>query len=377
MKKFISRHLNTLLILGTLLIVLGIGIGNNELYNAWRALGRLSFPWLALCAGAFALHLGLDALTLHYLLRRWQHPITLRYALYVALMGLYYADVTPGISGGQPMQLYYLKKREVPIGISSSALTVKFICSQFMLLVLGAMAWILNGGFVAEQLAANQWILVTGFVFNSLTVILVLLMAINKHMIRFFITLFIRIGHKLHICKDVQRSTVKWEAILSSFHASVTIIRKRPGELMVLLLISGFQVLALMLITVCLYFAFGLTGTSVARLVTIAMLLFISAAYTPLPGGSGAQEAGFVLYFQGIFPADTIFIAMLIWRFFTFYANLIGGASAAILQNALERYREKRKAGARMQVGHVPEKEAAPKKKKARSAHKRKKPLPR
>ena len=367
MKKFIGNHLNTLLIIGTFLIVLGIGIGNNELQNVWRALGRLSFPWLALCAGAFVLHLGLDALTLHYLLRRWKHPITLRYALYVALMGLYYADVTPGISGGQPMQIYYLKKRDVPIGASSSALTVKFFCSQLMLLALGGLAWIVNRGFVAEQLATNLWILVTGYVFNSLSVILVLLMAINKHMIRFFIALFIRIGHKMHICKDVQRSTVKWEGILSSFHASVTLIRKRPGELLVLLLISGFQVLALMLITVCLYFAFGLNGTSVELLVTIAILLFISAAYTPLPGGSGVQEVGFMLYYRGIFPADTIFSALLVWRFFTFYANLIGGASAAILQSAFERYREKRKAGARMQMsGHILEKEAAPTKKKFR-----------
>jgi uncharacterized protein (TIRG00374 family) len=373
MKKFIRNHFNTLLIVGTFIIILGIGIGNNELSNVWRALGRLSFPWLALCAGVFTLHLGLDALTLHYLLRRWQHPITLRYALYVALMGLYYADVTPGISGGQPMQVYYLKKRDVPIGVSSSALTVKFFCSQLMLLVLGGLAWILNRGFVAEQLATNLWILVTGYVFNSLSVILVLLMAINKHMVRFLIALSIRIGHKLHICKDVERSTVKWEAILSSFHASVTLVFKRPGELLVLLLTSGFQVLALMLITVCLYFAFGLTGTRVELLVTIATLLFISAAYTPLPGGSGVQEVGFILYYKGIFPADTIFSALLTWRFFTFYANLIGGASATIFYGAFERYREKRKAGAPIQMpGHVVEKEAAPLKKEADSAHRQK-----
>ena len=367
MKKFVRNHFNTLLIVGTLITVLGIGIANNELQNVWRALGRLSFPWLVLCVGAFVLHLVMDSLTLHYLLRRWKHPVTLRYALFVALMGLYYADVTPGISGGQPMQVYYLKKHNVPIGVSSSALTVKFFCSQLMLLVLGGLAWFFNRGFVAEQLATNLWILVAGYVFNSLSVILVLLMSINKQMIRFFITLFIRIGYKMHICKDVQYSTDKWEGVLSSFHASVTLIRKRPGELLVLLLISGFQVLALMLITVCLYFAFGLTGTSIELLVTIAIQLFISAAYTPLPGGSGVQEVGFILYYKGIFPVDIIFSALLIWRFFTFYANLIGGATAAFLQSAFERYREKRRAGARMQMsGDESEKEAALMKKKSR-----------
>jgi uncharacterized protein (TIRG00374 family) len=193
------------------------------------------------------------------------------------------------------------------------------------------------------QLAGIRWILVLGYVFNAISVTLVLLLAVNKRLVRFMVYTCIKIGHKMHLCKDVKRSTDKWDGILSSFHASVDLIRNRPKELMVQLLLSGLQVLAHMTILVCVYFAFGLKGTSIGRLVTMALLLYISAAYTPLPGGSGVQEGGFLLYFKTIIPDQRIFTGMLIWRFFTFYLNLLSGAGATVFQGTYELYKEKRK----------------------------------
>ena len=61
------------------------------------------------------------------------------------------------------------------------------------------------------------------------------------------------------------------------------------------------------------------------EMLTIATLLFISASYTPLPGASGAQEGGFVVFYNGIFPSGTIFSALLLWRFFTYYTMLLIG----------------------------------------------------
>ena len=362
-KEFLRRHINMIFILGTLLIILGFGIGNNELSNMWQALTTLSFRWMLSCVAVYGIYVLLDSLTVYYFLRKQQHPVTLKYAVFIAIMGLYYADITPGASGGQPMQVYYLKKRNVPIGISTSALAVKFFCFQFMLLIFGAVAWTLYGAYVTMQLIGIRWILVAGYVFNSISVTLVLLMAVSKRVVRFFLYGFIKIGHKLHLCKDVHQSILKWEGVLSSFHASVDLIRNRPKELLVQLLLAGLQVFALMAMTVCVYFAFGLSGTNIGKQITMALLLNISAAYTPLPGGSGAQEGGFLLYFKNIFPDDRIFTGMLIWRFFTFYLNLIAGACATFLQSTYGFYRDKRRQQALQQSPASPPEQALPKKK--------------
>ena len=79
------------------------------------------------------------------------------------------------------------------------------------------------------------------------------------------------------------------------------------------------------------YRAFGESGTPWYQLLTISFLLFLSASYTPLPGASGAQEGGFLLYYRGLFTQGTAGLALLVWRFMTYYLFLIIGAAATIL----------------------------------------------
>lgn len=332
MKASTKRILNFAFIFGTLAVVMIVGFQGNELSDAWDALNSLAPQWILACVAGWAGYLFMDGVSIHYFLRKQRYPIALRHAVSIAMTGIYYSNITPGASGGQPMQIYYLKKRGVPIGIGSSAMTVKFFCFQFMLMVIGTIAWILFPGFVNAQVGASKWVLIMGYVFNSISVTAVLLLAISKPMVRFLIGLCIRLGTKIHLCKDPSAAAAKWEGILSTFHASVTMIRKHPRELMVQLFISTLQLMSLMSVVVSVYLAFGLSGESIPHLVAIGLMVYISAAYTPLPGASGAQEGVFILYFTGIFPEGKLFVALLLWRFFTYYIALIAGACHSVFQ---------------------------------------------
>ena len=53
-----------------------------------------------------------------------------------------------------------------------------------------------------------------------------------------------------------------------------------------------------------------------------------------LPGASGAQEGGFYIFFQHVFPADKLVGALLLWRFFTYYFTMIIGVAAVIFDSA-------------------------------------------
>lgn len=330
MKASTKKLLNFLFIFGTLAVVLTIGLSGNEFSDAWGALISLAPQWIALCLMCWLGYLWMDGLSIHYFLRKQGYPISFPFAVSIALTGIYYSNITPGATGGQPMQVYYLKKRDVPIGIGSSAMTVKFFCFQLMLMVVGTIAWMIYPEFVDRQVGAGKWILITGYVFNSISVCLVLLMAVSKRLVRFFLNLFIKLGCKLHLCKDESAAQIKWEGILSTFHASVMLIRQRPKELFVQLGIATLQLLSLMLVVVCVYHAFGLAGHTVGQLIALGLMLYISAAYTPLPGASGAQEGVFALYFAGIFPEGNLFVALLIWRFFTYYVSLIVGGMMSV-----------------------------------------------
>lgn len=331
MKPRTKKLLNFAFIFGTLAIVLLLGVNGQEMSGAMEALKSIGPEWIVLCVLAWAAYLCIDAASVYFFLRRQGYHITVRYALFVSISGIYYSNITPGATGGQPMQVYYLKKRGIPIGIGTSALTVKFFSFQFMLAVLGTVLWIAYGPFIAQQVGRSMWILIFGYVYNVICVSFVLMMAVSKRLVWFFMKLIVRAGAKLRLCKDPAATLIKWEDVLETFHSSVLMITRRPMDLVVQLLLGGAQLLSMMMVIFFVYHAFGLSGASYGQLTALGIMLYTSAAYTPLPGASGAQEGVFALYFSQIFPDGIRLMALLLWRFFTYYLSLIVGAVVSVL----------------------------------------------
>lgn len=333
MKASAKKLANFVFLLFTFAIVLWIGLKDNDISELGQALASFSPTWLGVCLLCWLGYLVTDALSLHYYLKKQGQRIHFLRTLYVALTGLYYCNVTPGATGGQPMQIYRLKQADVPIGISSSAMTVRFFCFQTMLLIVGAFLWILNGHFVQVQLSSTPWFVIAGYVVNFFSIGLVLAMSISRRLVHTAIVLCVRLGTKLHICKNPEHSLSKWEAHMTSFLASVDLIRRRPKELLIQCLLATVQLFFLMSVIPAIYAAFGLKSASLIELYTMGVLLYISASYTPLPGASGAQEGGFALYFRGIFPDASLFVALLVWRFFTYYLSVLCGVVMTVMEN--------------------------------------------
>lgn len=322
----LQRLLSVLLLLITLGVVLYIGLNGNSLNDLAAALKNLSPGYLLVCLFSWALYVLSDAMIIHHFLIIQQKPIRFWQSLHASIVGIYYCNVTPGASGGQPMQMYCLSKYDVPVGISGSAVAVKFIVFQAVLLISGAVLWLAHGGFVAEYAGGSTWFVLLGYVVNFFSIGMVLLMAVSQKAVRWVIERCIRIGVRLRICKDPQASREKWENHCKSFLESVQQMIRRPGDLVVQCLIAFVQLMSLMIVILAVYHAFGLSGVSATELITMGVLLYIAASYTPLPGASGAQEGGFAVMFSRIFPQAHCFVALLIWRFSTYYLSVLVGA---------------------------------------------------
>ena len=329
-----SKLLNASIIILTLGLVLYLSARGGDIGDAWTALRSADPKWILAAIGSWCVFMTFEAMGLHVFFHQQRIKIKFRVSLLVALIGSFYSSVTPAATGGQPMQVLALKKRGIPAGISSSGLAVKFFTFQTALLTMGGLLWILNPGIVQMCIDQAKWIVFAGFLLNGLSVVAVILLAINKNIVRGIITLVIRAAKALHLVKDVSRLTSKADAAISDFHASVDYLTHHPIRLFHLYLLSCLQVLGLMSIVYCVYRALGLKQYGYFDILTLQFLLYIAASFTPLPGASGAQEGGFYIFFQQVFPADKLVGALLLWRFFTYYFTLIVGLSAVIIDSA-------------------------------------------
>lgn len=308
-------------------MVLFVVFANPELGNAWEVLATLDLRWFAACLACFAGYVWAEGAGLYAFLRMEGFRASLPTATHFSFAGMYYANITPGSSGGQPMQVYLMTRRGVPGGVATSALAARYFFNQMTVVVASLLLWALNGGFVDARLGSAKVFVILGCLVNFATVLIVVLVMLNRPLVE-------RIGRwgigfltRRKLCRHPDAWEAKMTETLDHFHGSLFRLAKHPGHLLLQLLISVVEMTCLMLVPLMVYRALGLSGVPWTKLLTMAYLLFVSAGYTPLPGASGAQEGGFLLFFGDLFPDGTVSVALLVWRFTTYYLCLILGAA--------------------------------------------------
>ncbi|NLO85181.1 MAG: flippase-like domain-containing protein [Clostridiales bacterium] len=330
MKSSTRKVLNFLFIAATMAMVIILAFGNSELENAWQVLFTLNPYWLGGAVLCWFCYLFFDACGYHLFLKNQNHRVKMRFALFISMIGFYYGNITPGASGGQPMQVYYMKKRDIPIGIGTSAISLKFMSNQLMTVTIASVLWICNATFIAAQLDGVMWAVIIGWIINFSAVPLILLITLHRPFVQSIVAFFVRMGAKFKLIKKPDDAMLRMNAILDTYHSSVLRLGRHPKQILVQLVLSALSMLGLTCVVICVYHAFGEVGTPWYQLLTLAFLLFLSASYTPLPGASGAQEGGFLAFYRGLFTSGTIGLALLVWRFATYYLFIIIGAVMTI-----------------------------------------------
>lgn len=343
MRQILKKYSGLIYVALITIVMLVLLLRSSELEQIWLTLGTLDLSHVLAAAGCIALYLLLRMTTLKFYLARHGHPITWMQAAGVTGAGQFYSAITPSASGGQPMQVLYLRRMGVPASLGTACVSVKFLGFQAAVLSLGGLSGLLNREMIAHQLYGFRWLVLLGCAVNSALIVVVLLTlprwTVVDHLIRFFI----RLGARLHIVRNENDVCASFQSALKDYREALVQLLHRPLDALVIYLLSLLQIIAYMSVAICLYKAFGLSGTNGTDILTLQLMLFLAAAFVPLPGAAGAQESGFCVFFRGIFPDGELVAAMICWRFFSYYLLLFLGLVMMALSQAASRWREGRR----------------------------------
>jgi len=223
-----------------------------------------------------------------------------------------------------------MKKHGVPVGTGSSAMTVKMILFNISMVLMGITGMIINFRYFTEKAPVALPFGIFGIVLNSCLIILFWVMFFNRAFCAKVVKGIAKLLHKLRILKDLEKSNENIDKVLMEYFGCVEFIKKHPKKMVWLFFATLFQTFLLMSVSYCVYRAFGFSEASPVLFISLQYVLYIAVSYVPLPGASGAQEGGFVLFFQGIVPEDKTYIVMIIWRFFTYFVSIIAGGAVVV-----------------------------------------------
>lgn len=346
-----SKIISIVVVLLSLGMVLFLILSSGEIGGIVDALAASNKGWLLAAVMCYVAYIAAEGVGLWTFLRMEGYRVKVTTASHFSFVGMFYANLTPSATGGQPMQIYLMAKRKIPASVATSALTVRFFFNQLALVGMTVALWLINRDFIAAQDGIPPMLVIIGCVVNFACVPLISAIIFNRRLVERVALWGIRMLVKCHLCKNPEKWEQKAKEGIEHFHASLMSTVRSPKRILAQLVVSVVEMTVLMLVPLMVYLALNESMTAHEpalawhHILTVGYMLYTTAAFFPLPGATGAQEVGFKSYFGGIFKGNgvqsaelSLSLGLLLWRFATFYLCLLVGSVDAIITNFRRRH---------------------------------------
>ena len=336
-------------ILFTIVVIVLIGVLDKNFAGLVNALSGFSLKWLIISCIGILLYWITDAWLLKditsYL---YDGKFTFLSSLKVGLIGLYYGALTPSATGGQPMQVMYMKRDKVNTGIGTGIICVKFVAYELSLCAIYIVFMALKGSNYYTHNSQIFWLTILGFLINLAIVVFIFVIMISRSFIMKLGTKFINFFSrrkfiKWKIIKDKEKSLAGFEKTVNEFSDVIKYIKKHKLRFLGSFILSTVNLLILFIILYFVYRTMGLNQYSVLDIVALNNFMYMAVSLVPTPGSSGASEGAFYILFSGIFPESMMFMGMLLWRFYVYYLILFVGSIIVVGDEVITMRRNKKK----------------------------------
>ena len=339
-----KRALYFLYILFTIGVLVLIGFLDPQLKNFDQALASVDLRWILIALLSMVMFWMMDTCIIHYMTGYIHKEQSFWASFKISMVGHFYSALTPFSSGGQPMQIVYMKRDGMPAAKSTPLLIMKFLLWQMSVCLIGIIAVPLSWNTVFMTDSKLLILVVIGFISNA-AVIGIGVLAIANHKVVYAISrFFIRLGVWLHIVRNPEKRYQNMERFVAEYKDSLTLLFKKPGKAFMAFLYTMAQLIFYLAVTCFVYIACtgGAIGINMIFYVFLMQsVLSMAVSFIPLPGASGASEGGFYLFFKFFFNANLMFIAMIVWRMITYYLNLLAGIIVIIIDALMGARRKK------------------------------------
>lgn len=279
--------------------------------------------------GCVLVYILADAISIFFLFRSLSLKVPLTRCCLYSFIGFFYCCVTPSASGGQPMQVLYMRKGGIPVAISTVALAIITIVYKLVLVLTAGLILLFRPPVLMLHLEPVKTLVYLGLLLNLVCIAALLLLVFYPAIVRTLAEKTFRLIHRIRPMKHLQRRQTQLELILHQYQGTSAYYRNHKRDIFYVFIIALLQRFSLFLVTWFTYRSFSLSGTSLPMITGLQAMISMSADVLPLPGGMGVSENMFLDIFPAIFGEDLVLPGMMISRGISYYTQLIISALMA------------------------------------------------
>lgn len=271
-----------------------------------------------------------ESVILWYMMRSFGIRLKKRICFLFSSVGFFFSCITPSASGGQPMQIYYMKKEKIPIPFATVILMVVTITYKLVLVVTG-LGILLFGRQIRERYLGEVLpVFYLGVLLNVFCVALMTVLVFHPVLAEIILTKGMGLLERIRLMRRKEERRRKLQEAMKVYRETAAYLEKHRRVIFWVILITFAQRLALFAVTWVVYLAFGLSGTAVWDVILLQAVISVSVDMLPLPGGMGISEALFLRIFPTVFQG-MLLPGMVISRGLGYYSQLLISALFTIV----------------------------------------------
>lgn len=323
MKNF-KKNTIILLIISTLFVFFLV---KDNFIETVRLIRGANMWWILLSFFVFFIYVYLEALLMYLIVIEYKKDYKFEKIFKLLVMTKFFNGITPFSSGGQPIQLYELKKDGIDTSKGTIIIVQSFLIFQFTILFLGVIAVILNSIFhLFDFTPVMFYMTILGFILNIIAFLSIFTISVNEKVNKVIHNFVIKIVEKFNFKRKEKRKK-KIDKYFLEYYEGFQFLWQNKILMLKVLILEALALISLFIIPIFIFKALNIKYTiDLFTTIIISIYIFIVGSYVPIPGGTGGIEYAFLTFFKRYLPAASLTPSLIIWRFVTYYAPvLIGG----------------------------------------------------
>ena len=293
-----------------------------DLSSMMDAIHRADKRWLIPGIALVAFFIWGESIIIWYMMRSSGIQLKKRTCFLFSSVGFFFSCITPSASGGQPMQIYYMKKEKISIPVSTVILMIVTITYKLVLVVIGIGIAIFGRGFLHKYLEGILPVFYLGLALNIFCVTFMTILVFHPLLAKAIMVKGMKLLERLHLVKKKDGRLKKLEDSMDTYRNTAAYLKNNPFVIVKVIGITFIQRMALFAVTWFVYQAFGLHGTGFWEILFLQAVISVSVDMLPLPGGMGISETLFLTIFSPVF-GGLLLPGMVLSRGLGYYGELL------------------------------------------------------
>lgn len=298
---------------------------NQDLAGIVDAVRQMSGQYAAGAVFLAIFFVSAEGCMIWYLLRNIGERATLLRCISYSFVGFFFSGITPSATGGQPMQLYFMKRDGSSLSAASVVLMTVATIYKLVLVLIGIGILLFWRMPLKKYLHGYYGLYFLGLSLNAALVVILLMVMFSQGTIRACFEKIEKILVLFRLWKKTDSRREKVERFLSGYGETVRFLQSHKRLIGITVAGTFVQRFSVFVLTYVVYRGLGLSDAAMLDIVLVQAAVYIAVDMLPVPGAQGITEAMYQCVFQDIFAGKYLVVSVCVTRGISFYLMLLVG----------------------------------------------------